>query len=120
MNRDQIHALVQRQAEAWQNGDGDAIVADFDETAVFISPGGTWRGHAAIQQAVTTFWHTVDAVIVQVTRIIADGDHGAVEWRWTEVRRADGQSYSADDAIIFTLKNGKIIYWREYFDTRNF
>ncbi|MEZ4732151.1 MAG: nuclear transport factor 2 family protein [Caldilineaceae bacterium] len=120
MKRDEIEALVQRQADAWQCGDVEAIVADFDETALFISPGGVWRGRAAIRQAATAFWSTVQSVNIQVVRMLIDGDHGAVEWIWTEVRCADGQSHSAADAIIFTLTKDKISYWREYFDSANF
>jgi len=120
MKRDEIEALVQRQADAWQRGDIEAIVADFDETAVFISPAGVWHGRAAIRQAATTFWATVQTVDVQVARVLVEGNQGAIEWIWTEMRWTDGQSHSAADAIIFTLNNDKISYWREYFDTANF
>jgi uncharacterized protein (TIGR02246 family) len=112
--------LVQRQADAWQRGDIEAIVADFDEAGALITPGGTWVGPAAIRQAALDFWATVQSLQVEIKRLLVDGDQGAVEWRWTEVRLADGQAHSADDAIIFTLKQGKIVYWREYFDTVNF
>lgn len=123
MKREECKALVQRQADAWQRGDLDAIVADFDEGGALITPGGTWVGPAAIRQAAIAFWATVQAVQVEIKRVLIDGDdsdQGAVEWRWTEVRRADGQAHTADDAIIFVLKNGKILYWREYFDTAHF
>ncbi|MCE7982671.1 MAG: nuclear transport factor 2 family protein [Caldilinea sp. CFX5] len=121
MNRKEMNELVQRQAVNWQRGDADAILADFAEDADFISPGGTWRGHAAIRQAVENFWDSVHSAEVQVDRVFGDGAQWAVEWRWSEVRRSDGQRHSADDAIIFTVnEQGKITYWREYFDTRNF
>jgi len=120
MKREEIQALVQRQADAWQGGDIEAIVADFDEAGALITPGGAWVGHAAIRQAAIAFWATVQTVQVEIKRLLVDGDQGAIEWRWTEVRRADGQAHTADDAIIFTVKNGKIVYWREYFDTAHF
>ena len=120
MKREECKALVQRQADAWQRGDLDAIVADFDEAGALITPGGTWVGPAAIRRAALDFWATVQAVQIEIKRVLMDGDQGAVEWRWTEVRQSDRQAHTADDAIIFTLKQGKIIYWREYFDRSNF
>lgn len=121
MTRQEMYDLVQRQVVNWQHGDVEAILADFAEDANFISPGGAWRGQAAIRQAVATFLASVHSVEVQIVRVFSDGAQGAVEWRWREVRRADGQRYSADDAIIFTVNTqGKVTYWREYFDTKNF
>jgi uncharacterized protein (TIGR02246 family) len=120
MNRAQMNAFVQRQADAWQRGDIEAILADFDEAALFISPGGQWVGHAAIRQVATAFWATVHSVEIEVMQVLVDGEHGAIAWRWTEVRRSNGEAHRADDAILFTLKNGKIVYWREYFDTAQF
>jgi limonene-1,2-epoxide hydrolase len=46
-----------------------------------------------------------------------DGDQGALEWTWHETHHADNQERTIDDAIIFTLRDDKIVYWREYFDT---
>lgn len=121
MNRKEINNLVQRQAAGWQRGDVEAILADFAEEADFITPGGAWRGHAAIRQAVETFWASVQSVDVQIERVFSDGEQGAVEWRWSEVRRSTEQRHNADDAIIFIVnEQGRITYWREYFDTKNF
>ena len=52
-----------------------------------------------------------------MTRVLLDGDQGAVEWTWSETNRADGRSHTAEDGIIFVLRDDKIVYWREYFDT---
>jgi uncharacterized protein (TIGR02246 family) len=120
MNRAEINNLIQRQAASWQSGNEEAILADFAEDAVFIAPGGEWHGHPAIRQAVQTFWANIQPVDIQISRVVIDGNQGAIEWRWSEVRCADGKCYSADDAIIFLINNGKIVYWREYFDTKNF
>jgi uncharacterized protein (TIGR02246 family) len=111
-------ALVERQARAWEAADLDAIPADFAEEGVFISPGGRWQGPSAIREASAGFFAVAHQVRVRVTRVMVMGDQGAAEWRWTETRRATNTQHSADDAVIFELRDGKIIYWREYFDTR--
>jgi len=49
--------------------------------------------------------------------VLLDGDAGAVEWTWSETRREDGQRRNIEDAIVFVLPGGRIVYWREYFDT---
>jgi uncharacterized protein (TIGR02246 family) len=55
MTRDEAVALVERQARAWERADLDAIVADFAEDGLFISPGGRWRGQVAIRAAAASF-----------------------------------------------------------------
>ena len=120
MNIEQAHALIERQARAWEQADADTAVADFAPHGVLISPSGRWRGHVAIRAAMAAFFETVDQVKVTVTRVLLDGDQGAVEWTWSEIRCADGSRHTAEDAIIFELCEDKIVYWREYFDTADF
>jgi uncharacterized protein (TIGR02246 family) len=117
MTIEQAQALVERQARAWEQADVAAIVADFAPDGVFIAPGGRWQGHGAIRSAAAAFFAVATDVKIVVTRVLLDGDQGAVEWTWSETRRADGHRHSVDDAIIFTLCDDKIHYWREYFDT---
>lgn len=120
MNRNQAHALVQRQADAWQRADLDAIVADFAAGGLFISPGGRWQGQAAIRAAAQAFFAGASDVQITIHCVLIDGDQGAAEWTWSELRHSDQQRHSADDAIIFTVTNGQITYWREYFDRVGF
>ncbi|MCB0061080.1 MAG: nuclear transport factor 2 family protein [Caldilineaceae bacterium] len=118
MNRSDVEQLIQHQADAWQRADFDAVGADFCEDGQLISPGGTWQGPAAIA-AVAREWYTVcSGVQVDIKRILVDGNQGAVEWVWHETRRADNQVYTMKDGIIFELRDGKILYWREYFDPK--
>lgn len=116
MHKHEIEALIHRQAEAWRRADFEAIAADFCEEGEMISPGGTWQGPAAIA-AVARHWFTLcSGVEIEIKRILVDGDQGAVEWVWHETRRADDQVYTMEDGIIFVLRDGKILYWREYFN----
>jgi uncharacterized protein (TIGR02246 family) len=117
MNRADAWALVERQARAWERADLDAITADFAPDGLFISPGGRWQGTAAIRGAAQAFFATSREVRIHLTRVLCDGDMGAAEWTWGETRIATGQRHSAEDAIVFVVRDGKIIYWREYFDT---
>ena len=117
MTIEQARALVERQARAWECADVAAITADFAPDGVLISPGGRWQGHDALRTAAAAFFAASTDVQVTVTRVLLDGDQGAVEWTWSETRRADGRRHTVEDAIIFALRDGRITYWREYFDT---
>jgi uncharacterized protein (TIGR02246 family) len=111
------YALVERQAQAWQAQDYAAIVADFAEDAIFQSPGGIWIGKQAIRVAAERFFMQAHNVHIQITRVIGTADQGAAEWTWSETRTSDRRVTTYEDAIIFVLRNQKISYWREYFDT---
>lgn len=110
-----MRALILRQARAWEARDPDAVAADFAPDGVLVSPGGSWRGPEAIREAARKFFEGTAAVEVVVTRVLVDGDAGAVEWTWTETA-PDGRRFRAEDGIVFELRDGKIVYWREYFD----
>jgi len=115
VNREGARALVERQARAWENEDLEAIVADFAPDGVLVSPGGSWQGLDAIRAAAEGFFAGVTDVRIEVTRVLLDGDAGAAEWTWTE-RRSDGTRRTAEDAVVFELRDGRIARWREYFD----
>ena len=117
MDLDEARALVERQARAWEREDVRAIVADFSDDGVLISPGGRWQGHEALSAVVTAFFAEATNVHVEVTRVLLEGDQGAVEWTWSETRRSDGRRITVEDGIIFQLRAGRIVRWREYFDT---
>lgn len=111
-----VEAMLKRQAHAWTVEDADLIVADFAPNARFQSPLGRWIGHDQIREMANAFFQIGTEVKVTITRIIFDGASGAVEWTWEETWRESGTHHRAEDAIIFEVRNGKIIYWREYYD----
>jgi uncharacterized protein (TIGR02246 family) len=51
VNTASARALVEQAARAWERQDLDAIVAPFAPDALFVSPGGRWRGRPAIRAA---------------------------------------------------------------------
>ena len=117
MNRQEANALVQRQAHAWEQADPDAVIAEFSPDGILISPGGQWRGHEALRKGIGSFFAESSDIEITITRVLVDGDQGAVEWTWSETKKSTGRRHTVDDAIIFTVRNGKITSWREYFDT---
>jgi uncharacterized protein (TIGR02246 family) len=116
MTHDEVHDLLLRRIRAWQEENLDAIMADYADDIVHISPYGKRVGVAAIRAADARYLAEYTGFEVQLHRLVVEGDQGALEWTWTEIRRADGFRRSADDAIVFALRNDKIAYWHEYFD----
>lgn len=108
--------IVERMATAWIQADIPAIVDLFAPDGVFISPGGRAEGHTAIAALATAFFAASLALTVTIRRVLVNGDVGAIEWIWTETDPATNQRRTMEDAIVFELRDGKLIYWREYFD----
>jgi uncharacterized protein (TIGR02246 family) len=116
MTRDDVHRFILRRISAWRDEDLAAIMADYADDIVHVSPFGKRVGVADMRAANARYLAEYTAFEVQLHRLIVDGDEGALEWTWSETRRADGLRRSAEDAIVFVLRDGKISYWREYFD----
>ena len=117
MTRDEVRAFLLGRARAWREGDLEAIMADYAPDVVLIAPGVRLEGPDALRVSNERYLAEYTNIDVELTRVIVDGDQGALEWTWSETRRADGRRRSVDDAIVFVLRDRKIVYWREYFDT---
>jgi uncharacterized protein (TIGR02246 family) len=115
MTHEEVHRLLLRRIRAWRDENLDAILADYADDIVHVSPYGRRVGAAAMRAVDARYLAEYTGFEVQLNRLIVEGDEGALEWTWTETRRADGLRRSADDAIVFVLRGGKIAYWREYF-----
>ncbi|MGB7443003.1 MAG: nuclear transport factor 2 family protein [Coleofasciculaceae cyanobacterium] len=111
-----IEKLVERQANAWENGNSEKIIADFTEDSLFIVPGTILRGKSQIQQAAEDYFAKFTDTKIKIKRIIFQGATGVIEWDWIEKNQENGEISHAEDAIVFELEEGKIKYWREYID----
>ncbi len=112
----QIQDLVQRQREAWLTGNIDHIIADFAEDCLFVVSASRLQGKQEVKQSAEDFFASHSVVSIEIHRLIENGNQGAVEWSWSEMNHKTGESSKAEDAIIFSVENGKINYWREYID----
>lgn len=116
--KEEIAQMVARQAQAWENQDVRAISNDFAPDALFIAAGFRFEGKGQIENAARDYFKQFDNTNVEIKRIIIDGQQGAVEWNWQDRNRQTGKKGYAEDAIVFELKNEKIIYWREYIEKK--
>lgn len=114
----EIRALVERQARAWETADLAALLADWDEQGVLTAPGVTVP-YPDLPRAFREFHAGFHELAVTIRTVFHSPDRRqvAIEWDWTVTRRADGARSTTPDAILADLEDGRIVSWREYFDT---
>ena len=118
VNREEIIEMVERQARAWESQDVAGIIDDFAINAVFIAAGFKFDGREQIEKAARDYFQKFHRTSVEIKRIVIDDNKGAVEWDWRDRERKSNKEGFAEDAIIFELENGKIVYWREYIEKK--
>jgi uncharacterized protein (TIGR02246 family) len=117
MTLDEVKALIERQAHAWVVQDIELALPDFAPDAIFHSPAGRLIGRDEIRRVANACFRETTSIRINILRVIFDGRYGVVEWTWDETLRATNRRRFAEDAIVFEIVDGKIVYWREYFDT---
>ena len=116
MTRDEVHAILLRQMRAWRDGDPEAILAGYAPDAVLRAPGVRLDGRGELREGIARYLAEYVDIDIELTRLVVEGERGALEWTWSETRRADGRRRRVDDAIVFVLRDGLIVSWREYVD----
>ena len=120
MTRAELREFLLRRARYWGEKDLDGIMADYAPDIDYIFPKGRFKGTRELRASNERYLREYTDIQVHLTRLIVDGEQGALEWTWSETRVADGLRRSVDDAIVFVIRDRKIVYWREYFDTAAF
>jgi uncharacterized protein (TIGR02246 family) len=136
-----IRAIVELAKNAWIARDADALAQLFTPNGELIVPGQRWQGQAKIRSEVAKFAQQYTDVKITIHRMIVEDNsrsvrvgeafasakasacaemlcqRAAVEWHYEDTETATGKHNQADDAIVIEVQNGRISYWREYFDT---
>lgn len=115
----EVMAMLQRQAHAWTVGDFSDAGRDWHPEGVLTAPGNRIPS-AGLARTITAFHRDYGDLAVTITDVFAsaDGRRVALEWLWEVSRRSDGARSKTEDAILVDLDDqGRILSWREYFDT---
>lgn len=113
-------ALVRRQISLWEtNSDDVQATADWLADGVLTAPRGVRVPTAEILGVIEGWHRDFMNLHVDLRSLVAsaDGTWLAIEWTWDVTRKSDGARSLTPDAIIVQLRDGKILQWREYFDT---
>ncbi|KYC42711.1 DUF4440 domain-containing protein [Scytonema hofmannii PCC 7110] len=114
--RQNVRTLIEQARNAWVARDPDAVAQLFTSDGELIVPGQRWQGQTKIRQEVSKFAEQFIDVSITIRRVVVDGNQAAVEWHYEDTEKRTGKRNKADDAIVLEVKDGRIVYWREYFD----
>jgi len=108
----------------FQKGDIASIIAVLDENVQWTTPGdlaldtaGTWRGKAGVQeffQAVNEIWEFES---FEPLEYVAQGDTVVALGRYAVRSRKTGRRTSSDWVMVWRIRNGKLVEFKEYTDT---
>ncbi len=77
---------------------------------------GPRRGRAEVQEALSLGRSRFEVLDYAITALLADGDWACVYARVTTRDRESGQSSTADNCDLLRVRNGKVVWFRGYFD----
>jgi len=123
MAEEQNIGVVQRGYEAFGRGDIESLLALLDETITWSTPGpadlpmaGNRRGRAGVAEFFQTLVATVDVLRFEPKQFVAQGDVVVVVGGDTSRVKATGASVEFEWVHVFTLRDGKIVAFKEYGD----
>lgn len=116
--------LVRRLYDAMARGDVATVLSLMSEDVTFVVPGpsgvgaaGTWRGHDGVQQCFRTLRESQRNQGLEIQEFVAEGDKVVVVLHVTATVLSTGKLFESDIVHFFTVKDGKIVSLRDFFDT---
>ncbi len=125
MSQDGNVQVVEALYRAFTSGDVPQIFAVLDEEIDWLFNGrasdvpfaGHYHGHAGMGQFFGTVAQSAEVHAFGPTEMHSFGDHVLALGHERVSVRATGKTFETDWIHFFTLKDGKIIRLREYYDT---
>ena len=115
--------IIKRLYQAFAEGDMDSISALIDPAVEWIESdgipyGGVFHGYEAVLNGVfAKIGSEWDNFTAEVDQFIDAGDIVVTLGTDSGIYKATGKKMQAPTASIWTLKNGKVIKFRQYIDT---
>ena len=104
---EQTEKTLLHHLQAFGVGNVDAIMADYSEDAVLITPDGTLKGHAQIRSLFEQIFATMfppDSTSLTLVRQVVEGDIAYILWA------ASSSHYHAPlGTDTFVMRDGKIV-----------
>jgi uncharacterized protein len=117
-------AIAQQAYNNFKTGNIEALLAQMSENITWESPeipgvplAGKRNGREAVREFFATVARDQDVIAFEPREFIAQGDKvvplGNYRWRVKET----GREFRSDFVHIFTVRDGKVVAFREHFDT---
>jgi ketosteroid isomerase-like protein len=122
MSQDNVE-IIRRFAEVFETRDLERVVSEFFapeiewRTSAEDPDAATHRGPEAYKRYVEQWWESFEGLHAEVEEYIDAGDDRVVAWiRWTGRGRTSGVDADWHLAIVYTLRDGRVVLAEEYFD----
>ena len=118
--------IVKGAYAAFQRGDIASVVATLDDnveweavigTEGFVPTAGLRRGRDGVAGFFQQLNEAVAFELFEPREFIAEGDQVAVVGRYKGSAKPTGKPFDAEWVMIFTMRNGKVVKFREYADS---
>jgi ketosteroid isomerase-like protein len=121
---EQNKAIVQEIYNNFKIGNIEALLNRLSDDIAWDLPeiknvpfGGKRTGRASVGEFFSSVGASQDSLRFEPRELIAEGDKvvslGYYEWKV----KANGRTFDADFAHVFTIRNGKVVAFHEYTDT---
>jgi uncharacterized protein len=124
MNEQQNIEAVKQAYEAFGTGDMPTLLGMFDENIEWRTPdveGSPFQSAYDGREAVAEFFKTIDEhenfSQFEPREFIAQGDRVVVLGALTSTVNSTGRNYQTEWVHFFTMRDGKITNFKEFFDT---
>ena len=124
MTTEENTEIVKRAYAAFKNGDMDALMRTYadDISWEFYGPStiptaGMRKGLAGVREFFAAVDSAMAAQSFEPREFIAQGDQVVVLGDYSWKVKAPGRTFSSNWAHVATLKDGKVVRFREYTDT---
>jgi|GEM_PF-1611100 len=117
MTVDDVIVLQNRHVmHGWRLGNADTVTSSHMPHSVILNAWTTVDGHDNIRASVRKYTENFKDTHIDIHRVVYDGQNVAVNQTWSCTNCVTGVRAGDEDLIIGVIQDGKIWYWREYFD----
>jgi ketosteroid isomerase-like protein len=116
--------VIRRGYDAFGRGDINTLLESFDEQVSWVTPGPpelATSGRRTGRQEVAEFFVSVNELFdiqrFEPKDFLAQGDRVVVVGSETARARSTGNVIEVDWVHVFTMRNGKVVAFQEFFDT---
>ena len=117
--------LVRNAYDSFKRGDIAAVISSLADDIKWVTPGppevfpmaGTWNGHDGVMQFFSKLDGAEEIQMFEPGDFLADGERVVAFVKFGGKVKSTGISFTSDLVHIFTIRNGKVNEFQEYYDT---
>src|SRR3989442_1890265 len=126
MNENENVKVVQRAYKLFGKGDIAGLLNQFADNIAWETPGapripyaGRFQGRDQVVKFFEGLGKTAEFAQFEPREFIEQGDKVVALGHYSGKGRSTGRPFTTEWAMIFTVQNGKVTKFHEYFDTAN-